>query len=191
VSRYRAGTSSRPSSWKNPSCTGARHPGSTSHDFARKVARHYTNVLAVGATGTGKELVARAIHQISPVSSQKLAVCNCSALDKANCSGTCAARLPEQRTRSPDCSNTPMAAPFFSTRSAKPRWPCRPSCCGVIQNREIQRVGSPEVKQIHVRLIAFLSEPTINQPDTPERCVIVPWQLRGARCSRRDVIRDP
>jgi DNA-binding NtrC family response regulator len=42
-------------------------------DFARKVARHYTNVLLVGPTGTGKELVARAIHQISPVSLQRLA----------------------------------------------------------------------------------------------------------------------
>jgi DNA-binding NtrC family response regulator len=49
-------------------------------DFARKVARHYTNVLLIGATGTGKELVARAVHQISPVSQHKLAVCNCSAL---------------------------------------------------------------------------------------------------------------
>ena len=49
-------------------------------DFARKVARHYTNVLVTGPTGTGKELVARAIHQISPVSSQRLAVCNCSAM---------------------------------------------------------------------------------------------------------------
>src|SRR5882762_1735891 len=36
-------------------------------DFTRKVARHYTNVLLVGPTGAGKELVARAIHQISPV----------------------------------------------------------------------------------------------------------------------------
>ena len=27
-------------------------------DFARKVARHYSNVLLIGATGTGKELVA-------------------------------------------------------------------------------------------------------------------------------------
>ena len=49
-------------------------------DFARKVARHYSNVLLVGPTGSGKELVARAIHQISPVSQQRLAVCNCSAL---------------------------------------------------------------------------------------------------------------
>src|SRR5258708_7976280 len=49
-------------------------------DFARKVARHYTNVLLIGATGTGKELVARAIHQISPVHQHKLAVCNCSAM---------------------------------------------------------------------------------------------------------------
>lgn len=49
-------------------------------DFARKVAKHYTNVLISGGTGTGKELVARAIHLISPVSQQRLAVCNCSAL---------------------------------------------------------------------------------------------------------------
>jgi DNA-binding NtrC family response regulator len=49
-------------------------------DFSRKVAKHYTNVLLVGSTGTGKELVARAIHNISPLSQQKLAICNCSAM---------------------------------------------------------------------------------------------------------------
>src|SRR6201998_1487140 len=49
-------------------------------DFARKVARHYTNVLLVSPTGSGKELVARAIHQIRAVSQQRLAVCNCSAM---------------------------------------------------------------------------------------------------------------
>src|SRR5260370_19833470 len=49
-------------------------------DFARKVARHYTNVLLIGGTGTGKKLVARAIHQMRPVSQPKLAVCNCSAM---------------------------------------------------------------------------------------------------------------
>ncbi|MGH7837831.1 MAG: sigma-54-dependent transcriptional regulator, partial [Candidatus Binataceae bacterium] len=49
-------------------------------DLAKKVARHYTNVLISGPTGSGKELVARALHQMSPVSQQKFAVCNCSAL---------------------------------------------------------------------------------------------------------------
>ena len=36
-------------------------------DLARKVARHYTNVLITGATGSGKELVAHALHHMSPV----------------------------------------------------------------------------------------------------------------------------
>src|SRR5580700_9596701 len=49
-------------------------------DMARRVARHYTNVLLVGPTGAGKELVVRAIHKISPVGQNKLVVCNCSAL---------------------------------------------------------------------------------------------------------------
>ncbi len=36
-------------------------------DLCRKVARHYTNVLISGPTGAGKELVARALHHLSPV----------------------------------------------------------------------------------------------------------------------------
>ncbi|MGB0038601.1 MAG: sigma 54-interacting transcriptional regulator, partial [Terriglobales bacterium] len=46
----------------------------------RRVAPHFRNVLVLGATGTGKELVARALHRLSPVASKQLAVCNCSAL---------------------------------------------------------------------------------------------------------------
>src|ERR1700674_5493218 len=49
-------------------------------EMVRKVARHYTNVLLIGATGTGKELVAQAIHQMSPVAQQRFAICNCSAM---------------------------------------------------------------------------------------------------------------
>src|SRR6267154_6912046 len=32
-------------------------------EMVRKVARHYTNILLVGATGTGKELIAKSIHK--------------------------------------------------------------------------------------------------------------------------------
>ncbi len=33
-----------------------------------------------GATGTGKELVAHALHELSPVAARRFAVCNCSAI---------------------------------------------------------------------------------------------------------------
>src|SRR5882762_3825489 len=49
-------------------------------EMVRKVARHYTNILLIGATGTGKELIAKSIHKISPVAAQRFAVCNCSAM---------------------------------------------------------------------------------------------------------------
>jgi DNA-binding NtrC family response regulator len=49
-------------------------------EVARKISRHFVNVLLVGPTGSGKELVAHAIHQMSPVASQRFAVCYCSAI---------------------------------------------------------------------------------------------------------------
>src|ERR1700722_16226828 len=127
-------------------------------DFTRNVARHYTNVLLVGPTGSGKELVARAIHLISPVGNQRLAMGNVSAmvdtlLDdhlfgrwdpigwrcatvrrwwtrcwRASCSGTCAARSPGPRTPGRDCSSMPTAARCFWTKWGRLPWSCRRNC---------------------------------------------------------------
>jgi len=46
----------------------------------RRVAPHFKTVLVTGATGTGKELVARALHRLSAVSPGPFVACNCSAL---------------------------------------------------------------------------------------------------------------
>jgi len=46
----------------------------------RRVAPHFTSALVTGATGTGKELVARALHNLSPASADRFVVCNCAAL---------------------------------------------------------------------------------------------------------------
>jgi len=127
-------------------------------DFARKVARHYTNVLVVGATGTGKELVARAIHQISPVSSQKLAVCNCSALVdtllESQLFGHVRGALTGATDTRPGLFEYANGGAVFLDEVGETSLTMQPKLLRVIQNREIQRVGSPEVKQIHVRLIA-------------------------------------
>jgi DNA-binding NtrC family response regulator len=46
----------------------------------RRVAPHYRSVLLTGETGTGKELAARALHNLSPVANGRFVVLNCSAV---------------------------------------------------------------------------------------------------------------
>jgi len=127
-------------------------------DFARKVARHYTNVLIVGATGTGKELVARAIHQISPVSQQRLAVCNCSALVETLLESQLFGHVRGAFTGATDTRaglfEYAHNGTVFLDEVGETSLGMQAKLLRVIQNREIQRVGSPEVRQINVRLIA-------------------------------------
>jgi DNA-binding NtrC family response regulator len=127
-------------------------------DFARKVARHYTNVLLVGPTGTGKELVARAIHQISPVSQQRLAVCNCSALVdtllESQLFGHVRGSFTGATDTRPGLFEYANGGTVFLDEVGETSLPMQAKLLRVIQNREIQRVGSPEVRQVNVRLIA-------------------------------------
>ena len=58
----------------------------------RKVAPTASTVLIIGETGTGKELVARAIHALSPRKHERFFAVDCGALSvscsRASCSGT-------------------------------------------------------------------------------------------------------
>jgi len=127
-------------------------------DFARKVARHYTNVLLVGATGTGKELVAHAIHQLSPVSQQRLAVCNCSALVdtllESQLFGHLRGAFTGATDTRPGLFEFANGGTVFLDEVGETSLAMQAKLLRVIQNREIQRVGSPEVRQVNVRLIA-------------------------------------
>lgn len=127
-------------------------------DFARKVARHYTNVLLAGPTGSGKELVARAIHQLSPVSQQKLAVCNCSALVdtllESQLFGHMRGAFTGATDTRPGLFEYANGGTVFLDEVGEMSLAMQAKVLRVIQNREIQRVGSPEVRQVNVRLIA-------------------------------------
>src|SRR5208282_535584 len=127
-------------------------------DFARKVARHYSNVLLIGPTGTGKELVARAIHQISPVSQQRLAVCNCSAmvdsLLESQLFGHMRGSFTGATDTRPGLFEYANGGTVFLDEVGETSLPMQAKLLRVIQNREVQRVGSPQVLQVNVRLIA-------------------------------------
>jgi len=127
-------------------------------EMVRKVARHYTNILLVGATGTGKELVAKAIHQMSPVAQQRFAVCNCSAmvdtLLESQLFGHVRGAFTGATETRPGLFEYANGGTVFLDEVGETSLPMQAKLLRVIQNREIQRVGSPEVRHVEVRLIA-------------------------------------
>ncbi len=127
-------------------------------ELAKKVARHYSNVLITGPTGSGKELVARALHQLSPVADKQFVVCNCSALVDTLLESQLFGHIrgsftgaTETRAGLFEFANN---GTVFLDEIGETSMPMQAKLLRVIQNREIQRVGSPEVKQVNVRLIA-------------------------------------
>src|SRR6202162_5079 len=127
-------------------------------EMVRKVARHYTNILLIGQTGSGKELIAKSIHQMSPVAQQRFAVCNCSAMVDTLLESQLFGHMrgsftgaTETRTGVFEYAN---GGAVFLDEVGETSLAMQAKLLRVIQNREIQRVGSPEVKKVDIRLIA-------------------------------------
>ena len=127
-------------------------------DLAKKVSRHYTNALITGPTGAGKELVARALHQMSPVMQERFAVCNCSALVdtllESQLFGHMRGAFTGATDTRPGLFEYGNGGTVFLDEIGEMSMQMQSKLLRVIQNREIQRVGSPEVKKVDVRLIA-------------------------------------
>jgi len=127
-------------------------------ELMRKVAPHYKNVLVTGPTGAGKELVARALHQMSAVAGERFAVCNCSTLVETLLESQLFGHVRgaftgahETRAGLFEFAN---GGTVFLDEAAEMSPGLQAKVLRVIENREIQRVGSPEVRRVEVRLVA-------------------------------------
>jgi formate hydrogenlyase transcriptional activator len=101
---------------------------------AEQVAPQNTTVLILGETGTGKELIAAAIHNMSPRKDRALITVNCAALPANLIENELFGRekgpLPEPIRGRQGGSRLPMGPPFAWTRLENCRWNSRPSCSG-------------------------------------------------------------
>ena len=126
----------------------------------RKVAPHKATVLVHGETGTGKELVARAIHDQSPRAGGPFVAVNCAAIPAPLLESR--AVRPRARARSP--TRVRDSAGLFEEarrRHAVPRRGRRAaagaagrSCCARCRRSEIRRVGDDRATKVDVRLVA-------------------------------------
>jgi DNA-binding NtrC family response regulator len=124
----------------------------------RRVSPHFRTVLVTGATGTGKELVAGALHRLSPVASGRFVVCNCSAiaetLVESELFGYVRGAFTGATQDKMGVFEYADHGTVFLDEIGELPLAAQAKLLRVLQNREIQRVGSPSTRKIDVRVIA-------------------------------------
>lgn len=124
----------------------------------RRVAPHFRTVLITGATGTGKELVARALHRLSPASAGQFAVCNCSAivesLVESELFGYVRGAFTGAAQDKIGVFEFANRGTVFLDEIGELSLSAQAKLLRVLQNHEIQRVGSPATRAVEVRVIA-------------------------------------
>ena len=89
----------------------------------RQFAPHFRTALIEADTGTGKELAARALHDLSPVARGPFVTCNCAALVdtlfESQLFGYLRGSFTGANKDHAGLFEEAEAAPFFWTRSAK------------------------------------------------------------------------
>jgi DNA-binding NtrC family response regulator len=127
-------------------------------DTLRRIAPHYKTALITGATGTGKELVARALHRLSPARDKKLAVCNCSAIAEtlleSELFGYVRGAFTGATQDKVGLFEYANEGTVFLDEIGDMPLPGQAKLLRVLQNQEIQRVGSPSPRKVDVRVIA-------------------------------------
>jgi len=124
----------------------------------RRVAPHYRTALVTGATGTGKELVAEALHKLSPVSAGRFAVVNCSAvvetLFESELFGHVRGAFTGASQDKVGLFEYANGGTVFLDEIGDMPLETQSKLLRVLENGEIQRVGSPVVRKVQVRVIA-------------------------------------
>jgi DNA-binding NtrC family response regulator len=124
----------------------------------RRVAPHFRTALVTGATGTGKELVARALHRLSPVAGGRYVVCNCSAvvetLFESELFGYVKGAFTGANADKMGLFEYAHNGTLFLDEIGDMPMNTQAKLLRVLQNQEVQRVGSLTSRKVDARVIA-------------------------------------
>ena len=123
----------------------------------RRIAPHYRSALIQGQTGTGKDLVARALHARSGVKGQYV-VLNCSAvvetLFESELFGHVRGAFTGADRDKPGLIEAASEGTLFLDEIGDMPLATQAKLLRALQNQEVQRVGSLQARKVNVRVIA-------------------------------------
>ncbi len=124
----------------------------------RLVARHTATVLIEGETGTGKEVVAQAVHRLSPRSAKPFVVLNCAAIPEALLEAELFGHIRGAFTGAVQSRTGRIEAAHGGTllldEIGEMPIGLQAKMLRFLENGEIQRVGDNDTVRVNVRVVA-------------------------------------
>jgi DNA-binding NtrC family response regulator len=127
-------------------------------DRIRRFAPHVRTALITGETGTGKELVARAIHKAGPRAGKKFVTINCSAvvesLFESELFGHMRGAFTGAVDNKPGLFESADGGTLFLDEIGELPAAAQAKLLRVIETGEVQRVGGLDTHRVDVRVVA-------------------------------------
>jgi DNA-binding NtrC family response regulator len=128
------------------------------YHLARLLAPRTTTVLITGPTGCGKEVVARALHQLSPRAGRTFAVVNCAAIPEtlleAELFGYVRGAFTGAMQSYAGRIQAAQGGTLFLDEIGEMPLSLQPKLLRFLEQKELQRLGSAEVVRVDARVIS-------------------------------------